>query len=238
MSKICVLIVEDNAVTADATAVVLKKHSMSPVHICGAGEDAIKIFKKEPVDLVLMDIVLAGAMDGISTAQLMREHRKVPIIYLTDHTDRSLVERAKKTYPANYLSKPFNEASLIRAIEIAFNNTREEKPDTGQIDGYIFVRTENQGFVRLAYKEIQFLEASRSYCKVVTDRATYMLCSSMNQVQDMLGNKDFIRVHRSHVVNTKRITRLEGNILYLDDTKIDMGKEYRDELLNSLKFVK
>ena len=148
-----------------------------------------------------------------------------------------MVERAKKTYPANYLSKPFHEPGLVRAIEIAFNNAKESR-DTGQVDAHIFVRTENQGFIRLAYKEIQFLEAARSYCKVVTDRATYMLCSSMNQVQDMLGNKDFVRVHRSHVVNTKRITRLEGNILYLDDTKIDMGKEYREELLNNLKFVK
>jgi DNA-binding LytR/AlgR family response regulator len=239
MNKIKVLIVEDNSIVAQGIAASLKKNSLDPVQICDSGEEAVRIFKKEEIDLVLMDIMLSGAMDGISTAQVLREHRHVPIIYLTDHADKSIVERAKKTYPANYLSKPFNETNLVRAIDLAFNNSQETTldPNVAQ-NGYIFLRTENQGFVRIAYKEILLLEAARSYCKVVTDRATYMLCSSMNQVRDRLGNKDFIRVHRSHVVNAKRITRLEGNILYLDERKVDMGREFREELMNSLKLVK
>ena len=51
MSKICVLIVEDNSISAEATAITLKKHSMGPIHICSSGEEAIKIFKKESIDL-------------------------------------------------------------------------------------------------------------------------------------------------------------------------------------------
>jgi DNA-binding LytR/AlgR family response regulator len=239
MSNIRVLIVEDNSLTAEAIAVMLKKQSIEVVEICATGEDAIVMFKKEAVDLVLMDIVLAGALDGVSTAEALRANRRVPIIYLTDHTDPKFIERAKKTYPVNYLAKPFTEAGLVRAVEFAFNNLQDasNNSDASQ-QGHIFVRTENQGFVRLMYSEILFLKAARSYCRVVTDKATYTLCSSMNQVQDQLGNKDFIRVHRSHVVNTKRITRLEGNILYLNESKLDMGREYRDDLVNSLKLIR
>ncbi|HZY79292.1 MAG TPA: response regulator [Cyclobacteriaceae bacterium] len=238
MTKIRVLIVEDNSMVAEAIVVALKKNQLDPVRICESGEDAIKVFKSEEIDLVLMDIVLAGAMDGISTAQVLREYRPVPVVYLTDHSGRELVERAKKTYPAGYLGKPFNEAELVRTIEIAFNNFQSQRGLPPPLREYVYVRTENQGFVRIAYKEILYLEAARSYCKVVTDTATYLLCSSMNQVQENLSNNDFIRIHRSHVVNSKRVTRLEGNILFIDDKQLDMGREFRDDLLGSLKLIK
>ena len=241
MKKIRVLIVEDNAMVSEAIAITLQKHSLHAVQACETGEDAVRYFQENEVDLVLMDIVLGGAMDGISAAQLMRTIRIVPIIYLTDHIDEKNVERAKNTYPANYLSKPYNEAELVRAIELAFNNAQEAARRPGSrshADEDVFLRTDNQQFVRIDYKEVLYLQAARSYCKIVTDKTSYTLCSSMNQIHEKFDNSDFIRVHRSYVVNTKRITRLDGNVIYFDDKKVDMGKEFRENLMGALKLIK
>lgn len=239
MKNIKVLVVEDNAVVADAISITLKKHSLEVVQVCASGEDAIGYVKSNEVDLILMDIVLAGAIDGISAAQIIHQDRSVPIIYLTDHTDIKSVDRAKKTHPVNYLSKPYNEAELVRAIEIAFLNSQDplvEKKTVVRDD--IFLRTDSQQFVRILYRDILYLEAARSYCKVVTDRHTYTLCTSLNQVHENFGNADFIRVHRSYVVNTRRINKLDGNVIIIEGRQIDMGKDYKDNLMRSLKFIK
>jgi DNA-binding LytR/AlgR family response regulator len=237
--KIKVLIVEDDPLIAEAISITLTKHSLEPVGICDTGEIAVKIFKDNAVDLVLMDIILGGKMDGIASAAIMQNHRLVPIIYLTDHIDKKKTERALKTFPANYLTKPYDDAKLILAIEMAFNNAQRPQGKRSQrAPNDIFVRTENQQFEKVAMRDVIYLEAARSYCYVVTDKNKYIMCSSMNQVQEQFENSDFIRVHRSYVVNSKRITKLAGNVIFLDKIQVDMGKEFRADLMNSLKFIK
>lgn len=237
MKKIKVLIVEDNSLVAEAIAIVLEKHFLDPVHTTGSGEEAVEYFKSNEVDLVLMDVVLEGDMDGMEAAQAIRKHRQAPIIYLTDHVDEKHIERAKRTYPAGYLAKPYNEAELVRAIEFAFNQAQEARSGADPQED-VFVRTDNQEFVRIYFKDVLYLKAARSYCKVVTDQRTYTLCSSMNQVHEKFDNRNFIRVHRSYVVNTKRITKLDGNVIHIANEQVDMGKEFREGLMNSLKLVK
>jgi DNA-binding LytR/AlgR family response regulator len=239
MKKIRVLIVEDNAMASKAIAITLEKYSLDPAQVCETGEEALRYFEDNDVDLVLMDIVLAGKMDGITTAQNMRKLRQVPVIYLSDHVDEGKVARAKQTYPANYLSKPYNEAELVRAIELAFNNTQEPRASRPKSSGEdVFLRTDNQKFIRIGFKEVLYIKADRSYCKVITDKNTYMMCSSMKEVHEKFDNADFIKVHRSYVVNTKRITKLDGNIIYIDENKVDIGKEFRENLLSALKLIK
>jgi DNA-binding LytR/AlgR family response regulator len=239
MTKIKVLVVEDDALTAEAISVSLRKHALDPIKVCDTGEGAIDyLTTNSHVDLILMDIVLAGELDGIETAQAIRRFRQLPIVYLTDHVDEKHIERSKKTFPAGYLAKPFNEAELVRAIEFAFNKSLEISQTTATPADDVFVRTDNQEFVRLFFKDVLYLEAARSYCKVVTDTATYTLCSSMNHIHEKFDSKDFIRVHRSYVVNTKRITKLDGNVIYVDNAKVDMGKEFRENLMKNLKLIK
>jgi chemotaxis response regulator CheB len=97
MEKIKVLIVEDKLLIAEDVAARLEKHSMEVVAICSSGEEAIEKAKNKNPDLILMDIELAGAMDGISAAQSILQHQFIPVIYLSDYTDNKTLERAKKT---------------------------------------------------------------------------------------------------------------------------------------------
>jgi DNA-binding LytR/AlgR family response regulator len=185
-----------------------------------------------------MDIELSGAMDGISAAQLISQQQSVPIIYLSDYTDNKTLDRAKKTQPANYLTKPFNEADLIRAIDIAFSNARHLPATGNRLTRPVFVRTESQVYVKLDLQEILYLEADRSYCKVITTTRTFILSTSMNNVYEQLNHEGFVKVHRSHIVNVSRITSLDGNSIKIGDTEIQMSKEYRDELMGLLKIIR
>jgi PAS domain S-box-containing protein len=85
---------------------------------CSAAE-AISLMEREPADLVLMDIVLSGEMDGIQTAEIIRERWGVPVVFLTAYADAARLERARWTRPLGYLLKPFNERDLRVALEMA-----------------------------------------------------------------------------------------------------------------------
>src|SRR5688572_4469572 len=113
MENIRVLVVEDKLMIAEHIASMLKKNSMDVIGMCASGEEAIEMSREKNPDLILMDIELSGAIDGISAAQIIHQDQAIPIIYLSDYTDNKTIDRAKKTIPANFLAKPFHEPDLI-----------------------------------------------------------------------------------------------------------------------------
>jgi DNA-binding LytR/AlgR family response regulator len=238
MDKIKVLVVEDSALIAEDISFKLGKHHFDVVEIFDKGEDALEYLKKHQPDLVLLDIRLAGALDGISTGYMIQSTYSLPIIYLSDLADAQTLNRAKQTRPANYLTKPFNEADLVRAIDLAFSNFTSQPPVAGsQKPDHIFIKTDNS-FVRILLKDILFLHADRSYCNIVTEEKTYVQSVSMNHVYEQINNTDFIRIHRSHVVNINKVTAIEGNLVKVGDHTLEMSKSMRDELIGRLTFLK
>lgn len=238
MSKIRVLVVEDSALIAEDIAYKLGKHHFEVIQICDKGEDALEFMKKNEPDLVLLDIKLAGALDGISTGYIIQETYSVPIIYLSDLADADTLHRAKQTRPSNYITKPFNEADLVRSIDLAFSNfsSQRSKAGAGKAD-HIFVKHDTT-FERIALNDILFLHAERSYCNIVTEDKTYVQSVSMNHVFDQINNKDFIRIHRSHVVNINKVTAIEGNMVKVGKHSLEMSKAMREELIGRLTFLK
>ncbi|NBW34664.1 MAG: DNA-binding response regulator [Cytophagia bacterium] len=240
MDNIKVLIVEDQSLIAASIASTLKQHALEVVAITDSGEEAIEKVEYVKPDLILMDIELSGALDGIATAKFIQDKYDIPVIYLSDYTDQKTVDRAKKTMPANYLSKPFLAPDLIRAIEIAFHNAHQPlASNTKQIlKDRIFLRTDNQSFIKLDYNDILYLQADRAYSCVVTAEKSYKLSTSMKSIYEQLDNDQFIKVHRSFVVNINKITSLEGNTVHLSTHEVQMSVEYKDNLLERLKLVR
>jgi len=114
-----ILIVEDEGIVSLHIKKTLEDLGYVVSDIAGSGEDAIiKAMENRP-DLVLMDIVLQGIVDGIDAAEKIRALFNIPVIYLTAHADESTLQRAKLTAPFGYIVKPFKERDLHIAIEFA-----------------------------------------------------------------------------------------------------------------------
>jgi CheY-like chemotaxis protein len=123
MAKINVMIVEDELITAEAIAILLKKLNYNPVVIVSSGEEAISKLQEINLDLILMDIILAGTMDGIETAQIINSNYNIPIIFITAYGDKNTLDRAKLSEPYGYIVKPItNEDDLLPTIELAIYN--------------------------------------------------------------------------------------------------------------------
>ncbi len=127
MKEIQIFIVEDERIVAEDIRIRLEKLGFVVSGIAHSGQEALRITKETKPDLVLMDIVLEGEMDGIETASAIRSQLDIPVIYLTAYSDKMMLDRAKITEPFGYIIKPFEDRELHSTIEIALYKHRMEK---------------------------------------------------------------------------------------------------------------
>lgn len=114
-----IMLVEDEGIIAEDIQMSLQDFGYEVCAIVTSGEDAVLKAGDLRPDLVLMDVVLQGPMDGIEAAQRINSQFKIPIIYLTAYADDKMLERAKITEPFGYLIKPFRDRELHSTIEMA-----------------------------------------------------------------------------------------------------------------------
>jgi len=122
-----ILVVEDEHIVAMGIKKMVKSLGYTVTGVASSGEDAISKAESTFPDVVLMDIMLKGDMDGVEAAGEIRKRFDVPVVYLTAYSDNKILERAKKTEPFGYIVKPFDENDLHSSIEIALHRHRKEK---------------------------------------------------------------------------------------------------------------
>ena len=127
MSKTQIMIVEDEGVVAADIKESLKSLGYDVVAVVPSGEEALKKIENKKPDLVLMDIVLDGKMNGIETTDEINSRFDIPVVYLTAYADDETLERVKVTEPFGYIIKPFDDRELHTIIEMALYKHKVEK---------------------------------------------------------------------------------------------------------------
>ena len=237
MEKAAVLIVEDQMLIAKSIESMIVSYDMEVLAICKTGEEAIAVAEGRAPDIIIMDIKLQGKMDGIQTAKKMRDIGHIPVIYLSDYTDKGTVRKAKETFPANYLSKPFTESDLIRAIEITLYNANASRAKIDSNEEFIFLKTAPHTHSKVQYNEILFIEAERAYCKVHTIDKVHTVSINMSAVAEQLSQDRFVKIHRSYIVNLRKISEFSGTKVTVAGHKLPVSDQNRAELMARLKVL-
>lgn len=133
MSGERIMVVEDESILAMLIKRKLQNWGYEVVDWVDTGEAAVKIAKKLVPDLILMDIVLKGDMDGIEAAQQIRKELDIPIIYLTAYSNDEVLKRAQETEPYGYILKPFREGEVNANIKMALYKHNSEKKKREEI---------------------------------------------------------------------------------------------------------
>ena len=151
-----ILIVEDESIVAWDIKETLEKLGHQVVDLVVSGAEAIRAAATSQPDLVLMDIRLAGGMDGITAADEIYHRLHIPVVYLTAHADERTLERATQTNPFGYIIKPFRWQTLQSTIKVALQRHHSEESfylnrvnltDTFNSIGYGTIVTDRQGVV-------------------------------------------------------------------------------------------
>ncbi|MGK7371107.1 MAG: response regulator [Candidatus Halalkalibacterium sp. M3_1C_030] len=130
-----VLIVEDDMLLSLVEERLIEKMGHKVVAKVGTGSDAIDKAKKLSPDIILMDIVLKGDIDGIEAMEEIRKHSNVPVVYLSGNSDRFNYERAKKTGFTDYLVKPITSNDLYKPFEKAFAKKENSSSESSVLAG-------------------------------------------------------------------------------------------------------
>ncbi len=127
MKKLKIMVVEDEAIVAADIRDRLAGLGYEVSAVVSSGEAAEARAEETRPDLVLMDIKLSGAIDGVEAAQRIQRRLDIPVVYLTAHGDEATLQRAKVTEPFGYVLKPFDERALHTAVEIALYRHKAER---------------------------------------------------------------------------------------------------------------
>jgi signal transduction histidine kinase/DNA-binding NarL/FixJ family response regulator len=119
MNKLAILIAEDEGIVAEDLVHKIRKLGYDVVGPTATGEEAVELAKRHSPALILMDIRLAGTMDGITAAEQIRAECDLPTLFLTAHSDLSTVKRAQQAGALGYILKPFDDRDLRIQVEMA-----------------------------------------------------------------------------------------------------------------------
>lgn len=127
-TDIRVLVVEDEPLIAEDIRITLDNIDFSVSAVVYDSDGALQQLAENTPDVVLLDVNLDSALDGIQIAQIINDKYHIPFVFLTSYADRETVDRAKQTRPMGYIVKPFDENDLFATLEIALHNYSMQQP--------------------------------------------------------------------------------------------------------------
>jgi len=215
-----VLIVDDDPLVGMALKHFVQKTEDAAIckHVTD-GAAALRALAAGGIDVVFLDLELpeVGGRDVLKAIP-----RGLPVVVVTSHTD--FAAPSYEFDVVDYLVKPLDLARFFRA----WQKVRERRAQAAGGSRTIVVR-DGQKLVQVALERLLFLEAESNYTRFVCVDRTVMSLVSLKQLESSLPPQ-FVRVHRSYIVNLRRIEQVEGNSIKIGTHKVPVGETYREEL--------
>lgn len=243
--KFTILIVEDEGIVAADLAARLTHTGYIIAGIADNYEEVIDLFKTKLPDLVLLDITIKGTKTGVDIAAAINNILPTPFIFVTAHTDAETLQKAKNSFPAAYLVKPFTTSHLLVAVELALHNfayqktvanTNPEVLNSAEDDiylkqDYLFIK-EGQTFIKLHQQDIGYLESQDNYVRFYTALKSYLVRCTLAKAINKLKQDYFIQVHRSFCVNINKVNSFTEHEVTINNIKLPIGRNYKDEFIS------
>lgn len=239
-----VFIVEDEIIIGRDIQGALQSMGYEVIGIAREVEGALKVLDYEKPDLVLLDIQLKGERTGIDLAQHLRKYFHLPFIFITSFANKKTVEQAVSTRPNGYLVKPFTEEDLFTSIELALFNFNEQAQVAPVAEGAekaskrfqdsVFLKT-GTVFKRVFYKDLLYLEADGLYTKLYTADQVFVERRLLRSFEDRLSAEQFMRVHRSYIINLDRVEALQVDAVLVNGTSVPLGRTYKEKLFSIIQ---
>ena len=201
MNRSRILIVEDQLIVAEDLARLLEESGHEVIGIAETGEEAVKTALETSPDLVLLDIRLRGAIDGIEAAQAIRTHVDPAIVYVTAHSATSLFERARQTEPDGYLFKPISPVELTRTVEIVlFKHAMEKRLRESEGKYRELVETISDGIVKTdTIGTVNF--ANPAYCRMLGFTMEEIIGTSILAFQVSESQREEMRAYLEYIAS-------------------------------------
>jgi two-component system, LytTR family, response regulator len=245
------VIVDDEPLARDLLTVLLTDHEeIQIVATCQNGREAIAYLQSEPVDLLFLDVQMPR-IGGFDVVEQVGLQHMPPTIFVTAFQEHAV--RAFDVHAVDYLTKPVNPRRLKTALDRVHEKIAAkialltQEQFTAMLSGLRnseesrsypsrFLVKDGEKEILLSIEKVDWIEASAYYCGLHTDGRTYMIRETITDLSDKLDPRQFVRIHRSSIVNLDRIREIyreghgDGSIVLIDGKKLRMSKVGRQKL--------
>ena len=212
---------------------ILKVPFLQLVKKCRSGIEALDVLQTEKIDLLFLDI----QMPDISGIQFLKSLPHKPLVIFTTAYEKYALEGFELDV-IDYLLKPYSFERFLKAVNKAQdylsilekNQALPAAEENNYSSQFIFVKSDYK-LVKIEIAEIQYIESLKDYIKIVVGGKPVMTLSSMKAIEEKLVAPDFIRVHRSFMVNIRKIQYIHRNFVMVGDKEIPIGDNYKDSFL-------
>ncbi len=239
--KYRVLIVDDEEPARDLLASYVRKiEELEVLALASNALDAKRLINSTNVDILLTDI----QMDDLTGIDLLRTLKQPPVtIFTTAYSEYAL--EGFDLDIADYLIKPISFQRFCRAIDKTieliqfrqFQGQDHPKPEAPVVEApadYFFVKT-NRKMVKLTYAEILFIESYGEYVKIYTQNDVILALQTTSFMEQLLPSADFIRIHRSHIINLQQIVEVQGNEVFIGKHRLMVSKRLKEQFMSRLR---
>ncbi len=229
------LIVDDEPIACDIIQTYCNHLSyLRVVASCGNALDARLVLQQQKVHILFLDINMP-VIDGLSFLKTLRNPPQV--IFTTAYKEFAL--NAFDLAACDYLLKPFSLDRFMIAVDKAREKIGQPAPveetPAARADTYLFIKSDGKIF-KVDYDDILFAEARGNNTLITTVQATLMPAIGFTRFEELLPRNQFIRVHRSFIINKSGIGHIEGNRVFIRNTEIPIGSNYKEGFLKELGF--
>ncbi len=230
-----ILIAEDIHNVSVDIQYILEGMGYEVLKIVGTGEEAMKSVEKEKPDLVLMDTVLNGELTGVETATIIADLHRIPVVYLTGAIHDDLIRDIVSSEAYGVVIKPFRPETLKVAIEIALNKHHVPGKAVSPHAGTLFVRAEYR-HNRIDFEKVLYVEAFKDYVVIHMLNGMITTHTTIKGIENVLPEKDFVRIHRSYIVRIDKIHSIRYPELVMEGKMkvLPIGNLYKKSFFDRL----
>ncbi len=239
MKPLHIYIVEDEPLIAETIKTILEDGNHNVLGYSDNVKEALFDIDELKPDLVLLDIMLEGHLDGIEMAfHLQKRFSHLPFIFLTSLSDTETLKRVKETSASGFIVKPFNENTLLSNIELAWYKSQENISDIklNTTSNSFFIKNKGE-LIKVNQDDMLYIEAYDNYCNLYTKDKKYLISHTLKYIEEKLPSEKFLRVHRSYIINLNKIDSLHDGYAFIASHKIPVSKSYKDQFYKRLNLL-
>ena len=225
------MIVDDEPLARD----VLKNHiaktpGLKLVKTCMNATEAFEALYEHKPQLIFLDI----QMPVITGIDFLRSLKNPPLVIFTTAYQNYAVEGFELN-SVDYLLKPITFERFYQAIEKVRERV-DSSPQQKYIQepDYVFIRQDHK-LVKVKFEDIQYIEAEKDFSMVFLKEKKLLAGMHLKMFEDMLPVNNFMRVHRSFIINTNQVTAITGNMVEIGKSQIPIGGSYKEDLMKRLR---
>ena len=201
---------------------------LTVVGTCSNGLEALDFLAENIVDLLFLDV----EMPDLSGVELLKSSNQLPlIIFISSKKEYAAEAFEFNELVADYIIKPATLPRLLKAIERV--RQKESKSTSLRIKDYIFIRSEGR-FVRINLNTLLYVENIGDYVLFKTIDGKFLVHATLRNIAQKLQHPDFLKVHRSYIINLSKIVDIQDNSVLIDKKIIPVSRAHRNILLDKI----